>query len=1545
MNSEVPTKTNEENVEHINIHPPENKLKSLVHNILKANKNFIQYQFSNIKNIETFNFEKGNIFDVSPPKLIFSNIKIGNSYFLDFIVTNVSSRRTKIQFHQPYCKNITFQNITIANLAPGMSRRGRVFYKAESDEELSTELIIISDKLRIQLPIIVSRDEKIVELVYDPTMNLGSVPIGKTFTVFKNFENHSSSEVCIKIGVNAYIQMKEQDNGVTIESKSSKNIEFVCNFTEIGKQEFTIPLEIAGCSEIHQISVNAKVSNPTLEVLNEEYKSIDKLDFGNFFSGSIIKKKVFLKNVSDLAVKFEIKIIEGSKTDMDYNDCKFETPMEVGKSLLKKVVFLNNEKGTVLPNDYFPIDIELKTKRSENEKLIVSNFTITESIDRAEDFHRQGQLEYDYLIIVTYDDLSRDPIHFNLTGISQVPLVNIGTPQLIFDDVSLGNHSFINIPLISFESKSPVNVIFPRDSDFLFDIQSVKLNPLQKLNIKAAYCPKVLGVHKKNLFMNIQGFKIKLLFVGFCEINKNKTMELPQISGITQKTLFTQKLLKQEQRSLSLLNLNQTAIEKSKISTLPYIEKSTNSRINRETKIELQQTNHLSKIAVLEKSVEEDVLGKKIIGVHIEKKKINDHSSKQVKQIKRPNIKFQPEPKRKIEELSSIPKSHEESKQITQTLDPEKLMSIQVGPIELNFGQIFVNSTSSLYFQVKNDLLTSISVIVDYEDIFDLKDSFKKTQIISGGKTAGFRVTICPSDIRVFQQAVKYIINSQHVFQFLVKATIIPIDLILNKNNLIFKFRDDSNEIMASEILTIRNPGNCPARFTTSVPAGSSFSFSKTEGVIPENSSKDIEVFYNAKSFKEEDVLGISIENGMTKTLKVTGICNETSIELINSSINLGTLAVSDKKSTFFSFRNTHKKNLLIFKIIEETLPEGLSLMISSGKVYSENVYKLEAEFLLSKKADYKNHEILMIVRGIGIIKLYFTASVVIPSIEIEQKVFNFEKVTLSTKVETPLTIINESKISAEVYLDLSSVNPFLQEKYDCIEIEPSSGVSNDSLVFEQKKGSAISSLRQQLQNAQKNNQVQTNYQNINENHYNEENTYETEENHGKHYVFHLKPGARIEFLLRFLPLKPIKYEFELKFVLPGQEIEGSLIRKVMAIGVTPTFILTPVNRLLDYEKKTVYFNENPPTYLKSFILKNPSNIKDLKWKINQIKDNNENDVFTVINNSGITEPKIESIIQFEFRPLKPGNYEKKFELFFEEDDTNSIEITLKGQAAYPSILFSKEEILLTPVPLGITSISYLDMFNDGYQNSNISLKIPQDIQKLGLSVDFKDNTMIGIANPKLGLKISFVSQIPISFTIRLQIEDDYQRTYIVLISGSTDNCILSYAPYLSFGQYFEYVFNRILSQETNEKVFVALDTFKQIVYNSLTCTHQIEDSELVINDSSTELLSKQISYNIKKSSKIDEKIQKIQIYFIEITNYIVNWLNDYGFSLINRFPDDLISSNGVILYEFLEFLVKVPFSKPNIDKTAKIGEQNKSLINWYTLVITFLKKIMQWLI
>ncbi len=64
---------------------------------------------------------------------------------------------------------------------------------------------------------------------------------------------------------------------------------------------------------------------------------------------------------------------------------------------------------------------------------------------------------------------------------------------------------------------------------------------------------------------------------------------------------------------------------------------------------------------------------------------------------------------------------------------------------------------------------------------------------------------------------------------------------------------------------------------------------------------------------------------------------NEIQNELVGNNINFGTIAVGHKKQASFMIKNTHNKHFTIFKIDENSLPEGMQIMPKTGKICPED--------------------------------------------------------------------------------------------------------------------------------------------------------------------------------------------------------------------------------------------------------------------------------------------------------------------------------------------------------------------------------------------------------------------------------------------------------------------------------------------------------------------------------------------------------------------------------------------------------------------------------
>lgn len=102
-------------------------------------------------------------------------------------------------------------------------------------------------------------------------------------------------------------------------------------------------------------------------------------------------------------------------------------------------------------------------------------------------------------------------------------------------------------------------------------------------------------------------------------------------------------------------------------------------------------------------------------------------------------LAFLPDGQQSFKEFSDKTNSYAELRDCEIDLDGEKLQKIHVGPTTIDFKSIFVKSTATKYFQVKNELRTSIRVRLIIEDE-ELRGSYGKSQIIPSGKVAGFKI-------------------------------------------------------------------------------------------------------------------------------------------------------------------------------------------------------------------------------------------------------------------------------------------------------------------------------------------------------------------------------------------------------------------------------------------------------------------------------------------------------------------------------------------------------------------------------------------------------------------------------------------------------------------------------------------------------------------------------------------------------------------------------------------------------------------------------------
>ena len=70
------------------------------------------------------------------------------------------------------------------------------------------------------------------------------------------------------------------------------------------------------------------------------------------------------------------------------------------------------------------------------------------------------------------------------------------------------------------------------------------------------------------------------------------------------------------------------------------------------------------------------------------------------------------------------------------------------------------------------------------------------------------------------------------------------------------------------------------------------------------------------------------------------------------------------------------------------------------------------------------------------------------------------------------------------------------------------------------------------------------------------------------------------------------------------------------------------------------------------------------------------------------------------------------------------------------------------------------------------------DVAEINVKLNFSEGSNIGITRQKLKVDLSWKFLKPMSFTLKLEFTDDMNRTFVIPVSGTADNCIFTNYTY-----------------------------------------------------------------------------------------------------------------------------------------------------------------------
>lgn len=355
---------------------------------------------------------------------------------------------------------------------------------------------------------------------------------------------------------------------------------------------------------------------------------------------------------------------------------------------------------------------------------------------------------------------------------------------------------------------------------------------------------------------------------------------------------------------------------------------------------------------------------------------------------------FSPDPTVAKKPYPSKPSSHTVMRDCNQELNGEMLKRIAAGPKTIDFGVLFVNSDAKRWFHIKNDLKGAITARLELVNE-KLAASYVKPQIILSGQAAAFMVNFRSSEIGNFSHIISYIINDKHIFKFMVKAEIIPVNLEINKSSLTLRFSDDCLDMETSEQIRIRNTGNAVGHFKW-YANGDSIRVEPATGSVPANTTFNVNVIYrplNNRAY-EEETIDMQVEDGEPRTVKVTAFVNETRCDVSPPTLLFGCLSVAQKSTITMFIKNLNAKNSAIWQIDPSRLLPNLEIVPKKGRVLPDSTEKIELTYCAKIEEDIIGKLFSIKIRGSRSLDIPISVKTIIPKIITYESEYDFGTVT-----------------------------------------------------------------------------------------------------------------------------------------------------------------------------------------------------------------------------------------------------------------------------------------------------------------------------------------------------------------------------------------------------------------------------------------------------------------------------------------------------------------------------------------------------------------------
>ncbi|GMH42128.1 hypothetical protein BSKO_10047 [Bryopsis sp. KO-2023] len=535
-------------------------------------------------------------------------------------------------------------------------------------------------------------------------------------------------------------------------------------------------------------------------------------------------------------------------------------------------------------------------------------------------------------------------------------------------------------------------------------------------------------------------------------------------------------------------------------------------------------------------------------------------------------------------------------------------------------------------------------------------------------------------------------------------------------------------------------------------------------GTVPPQSSAQTKIRWTPKEDQQpgphESSMSLVLQGGSEnhKKVRLRAELSEASLQFSNPTLDVGPIPCGVPQTIVVLVRNTGAHDAA-FRVVGN---DRLRCTPSKGKVAPEEVFEVEVAFACSEPGSFRT-ELELELRNQQHISLPITAQALVPQVLAKQDIFDFCQVHTGGSARLAVNLTNATPVPALLTVDLSSQPNFElilpKENWSPAEYEecPLKRATRDSDAFsvcstrcsKRIPSTALSGIPDEVGLIRR---------------------------EGYKYQIKLNPSGALELLLLFRPTEEQKYDFPITMLIStNTSAAGAPINVPVAAEGLKSRLLFSRTRI-DFGTQIVQRSQQMKVPYGAEV--RVSNNDDLAIEL-KLPQNEGNSIFSINPTDLTLEPGETKNLAVQFLPSNAEFYEETVPIRLDDEDPPSMELQILGMGQYPRLRFDRREVILPAVPLDMRSEAKFHVVNDGFDNLELRYRLPADDLHVPLSIEFPEGSLIGIAKERLPVIVSFQAAQPMSFTANIDFLDEEGTRYSILVTGTTDNSILTIEPFL----------------------------------------------------------------------------------------------------------------------------------------------------------------------